>query len=128
MASSKLKAAKTKMPCGTFFESALNPKEGNLGADLEPKEIEQIVEKLKAIIVDKKKVRDAKKTAAANADAAMTAEEKMAAAEKEKEKKIQAAEAERKKREEEKKAAEEEERKVVRSLPALTTMTLCRLN
>merc|ERR1719235_1303477 len=101
MASSKLKAAKTKMPCGTFFESALNPKEGNLGADLEPKEIEQIVEKLKAIIVDKKKVRDAAKTA----------EEKMAAAEKEKEKKIQAAEAERKKREEEKKAAEEEERK-----------------
>merc|ERR1719238_1712266 len=112
MVATKLKNGKIQKPCSVFFESALNPKEGNLGADLEPKEIEQIVEKLKAIIVDKKKVRDAKKTATANADAAnATAEEKMAAAEKEKEKKIQAAEAERKKREEEKKAAEEEERK-----------------
>merc|ERR1719426_353129 len=85
MASSKLKAAKTKMPCGTFFASALDPKEGNLGADLEPKEIEQIVEKLKAIIVDKKKVRDAKKTAAGDSSEPKTVEEKMAEVEKEKE-------------------------------------------
>jgi len=113
MVSTKLKNGKINKPCSVFFEAALNPKEGNLGADLEPKEIEMIVEKLKAIIVEKKKVRDAKKTAAGNAPAnePKTAEEKMAEAQKEKEKKIQAAEAERKKREEEKKKEEEEARK-----------------
>merc|ERR1712118_139944 len=65
MVSTKLKAGKITKPCKVFFEAALDSKDGNLGASLENKEIEMIVEKLKAIIVEKKKVRDAKKTAAA---------------------------------------------------------------
>merc|ERR1719506_2356401 len=68
MVSTKLKAGKIPKPCSVFFESALNPKEGNLGEYLENKEIEMIVEKLKAIIAEKKKVRDAKKKAAGDDD------------------------------------------------------------